>query len=230
MRVLGIVPARAGSKRLPGKNLQLLGGKTLVARAIDTALGASTVSAVAVSSDDPRVLAIARASGAIALERPSELATDTSPAVDYVRHAFDVLEAEGGARFDAVAIVQPTSPFTSTADVDATVRLLETTGADSAASVMELDHAIHPFKLKRMDEEGRLLAYLQEEGGRMAAHEIPRLYVRNGSVYVTRRDVIEAGQIIGADCRGYVMPRTRSVDINDELDLRFAEFLCASST
>ena len=126
--------------------------------------------------------------------------------------------------------MQPTSPFTTAGDIDATVALLERTKADSAVSVMELEHAVHPLKLKRMNEERRLLPYLEAEEGRMAAHELPRVYVRNGSVYATQRASIERGQILGDDCRGHLMPRSRSVDINDELDLRFAEFLCASST
>ena len=90
---------------------------------------------------------------------------------------------------------------------------------------MKLDHAIHPLKLKTLAADGRLLPYLEEERGRMAAHELPPLYVRNGSVYVTRRRVIEAGAIIGDPCVGYVMPRERSIDINDAMDLELANFL-----
>ena len=102
--------------------------------------------------------------------------------------------------------------------------LSESPQADSAVSVIELDHAIHPVKLKRLDGT-RLLPWLEEEGGRMAAHELPRLYVRNCSVYVTRRACIDRREIIGADSRAYLMPRERSIDINDELDWQFAEFL-----
>jgi CMP-N-acetylneuraminic acid synthetase len=220
---LGIVPARLGSKRLPGKNMKLVGGKPLVAWAIEAALGAKRLGEVVVSSDDPRVLEIARRyPRARALERPAELATDTTPAIDYVRHALGAL---GGA-WDAVAIVQPSSPLTLASDVDGTLDVLWRSGAPSAASVVRLDQALQPSKLKRLVGD-RLVPYLEEEGGRTAAHELPELYVRNGSVYAARRSALDAGRVIADDCRAYVMPRERSVDVNDARDLAFAEFLLA---
>ncbi|MBK8480839.1 MAG: acylneuraminate cytidylyltransferase family protein [Proteobacteria bacterium] len=224
MRVLGIIPARAGSKRLPRKNLRLLGGRPLVDWVLGAARAARALDRLIVSSDDEEVLSLAREHDpALPLRRPSELAGDTSPAIDYVQHALRALEA-GGDRFDAVAIIQPSSPFTQAGDIDGTVALLLQSGAASAVSIVELDHAIHPLKLKRLEGD-RLLPYLEEERGRMAAHELPRLFVRNCSVYVSRRAVIDGGAILGEDCRGFVMPAERSVDINTGQDLLFAEFL-----
>jgi CMP-N-acetylneuraminic acid synthetase len=228
MRTLAIVPARGGSKRVPRKNVRLLGGKPLVVRSIEAARAARLVTRVVVSSDDAEVLALARAiDPALALERPAAISGDLAPAIDYVRHALTTLE-EREPRFDAIVIVQPSSPLTLPADIDATVELLRSSGADSAVTVMKLDHAIHPVKLKRLAGD-RLLPYLEEERGRMAEHELPALYVRNCAVYASRREVIDAGQIIGNDCRAHVMPRERSVDINDELDFKFAEFLFATT-
>jgi CMP-N-acetylneuraminic acid synthetase len=224
VKVLGIIPARAGSKRVPRKNLQLLGGKPLVAWAIELGRGVTAIDRLVVSSDDDEVLAIAAGyDAALPLRRPAELAGDTSPAIDYVRHA---LAAAGDDAVDAVCILQPTSPLTVPADVEATLALLAASGAESAVTVVKLDHAIHPAKLKTLDGD-RLRPYLEEEAGRMAEHELPALYVRNGAVYATRRDVLARGRILGDDCRAHVMPRARSIDINDELDLRFAEFLLA---
>jgi CMP-N-acetylneuraminic acid synthetase len=225
LRVLGIVPARGGSKRLPRKNVRMLRGKPLVAHSIEAAQKATRITRLVVSSDDEEVLSIARGYGpALALPRPAALAGDTALAIEFVRHALETLEKAGEAAYDAVAIVQPSSPLTLTEDIDATIQLLETSGADSAVTVMELDHAIHPAKLKTMDGD-RLLPYLEQESGRMAAHQLPRLFVRNCSVYAIRRTTIEKGEIIGQDSRGYVMPRERSVDINDELDWEFVQFL-----
>jgi CMP-N,N'-diacetyllegionaminic acid synthase len=223
--VLGIIPARGGSKRITRKNVRPLAGKPLVARVIEAAREANRLDRLIVSSDDDQVLEIAaQYDSALPLRRPDELCTDTSPAIDYVRHALAMLEESDQHRFDAVAIVQPSSPFTTAADIDATIDLLEASGADSAVSVMEVSHELHPLKFKTMQGD-RLLPYFEAETGRMAAHELPRVYVRNCSVYATRRATIDAGQIIGDDCRGYVMPRERSLDINDSLDLSFAEFL-----
>ncbi len=228
MATLGIVPARAGSKRLPGKNVRLLGGKPLVAWAIEAARGARRLDRLVVSSDDERVLAVAASyEPGLPLRRPAELASDTSPSIDYVRHALSVIEERGEGPFEIVVIVQPTSPFTLPEDIDATVELLERTGADSAVTVVRLDHAVHPAKLKVMEGD-RLRPYLEDEAGRMAEHELPAVFVRNCSVYATRRHVIDRGSIIGADCRGLVMPRERSLDINEELDFRLAEVLLAA--
>lgn len=226
MRVLGIVPARGGSKRVPGKNLRVLGGRSLVARAIEACLAAKRLSRVVVSSDDARVLGIAgQYANVAALARPEAISGDRAPAIEFVRHALGELEGGGDAHYDAVAIIQPSSPFTEGADIDATTAVLEAAvDADSAVSVMELEHAIHPLKLKRL-VEGRLLPFLEAENGRMAAHELPTLYVRNCSVYVTRRAALNRGEIIGDDSRAYSMPRERSLDINDEFDWDLARFL-----
>lgn len=193
-------------------------------------MAARRLTDLVVSSDDPEVLAIAQKySEVVALKRPSELATDEAPAIGYVRHALDTLEAGGRAPYDAVVISQPSSPFTKGEDIDACVALLESAGAaHSAVSVTLIDQLIHPLKLKTIEAGGRLLPYIEEERGRMAAQQLPELYVRNGSVYASRRATIQAGSIIGDVSYGYVMPRARSVDINDEFDWRFAEFIVAS--
>lgn len=227
MKVLAIIPARAGSKRLPGKNMKLLAGKPLVQWVVEAAFEASLVDTVVVSSDDAGVLDLAeryRDRGMIALRRPTAICGDQSPASEYVQHALDQLRRAGQSDFGAVAIVQPSSPLTLPEDIDGTIRLLADSTADSAVSVVRLDHAIHPLKMKVM-EGNRLLPFLEEERGRMLDHELPPIYVRNGSVYAARVDTIRSGQIIGEDCRGYVMPPERSVDINTLKDLVFAEFL-----
>jgi len=225
-RVLGIVPARGGSKRVPRKNLRLLGGKPLVVWAIEAAMKAQRLTRVVLSSDDEQILALSRGAGAnvLALRRPDELSTDSALAIEYVHHVAAELNAMGEEVFDAVAIVQPSSPFTLGEDIDATVDLLLRSDADSAVSVMQVEHAVHPLKLKRL-EGTRLVPYLEEERGRMTEHDMPPVYVRNGSVYASRRATLERGSIIGESSRGHVMPRERSLDINDELDLAFAEFL-----
>jgi len=223
--VLCIVPARAGSKRLVGKNTKELGGKPLVQWALDAAVAAQRVDVVVASSDSDEVLALAEATpGVRALRRPVELCQDTSTAIEYVHHALGVVEGETGTHFDTVVIVQATSPFTEAADIDACIELLWRKGGDSAVSVMALDHAIHPLKLKVMHEQ-QLLPYLEEEKGRMASHEIDELYARNGSVYVSTRATVDDDDLLGAVSHGHVMPQERSIDINTPLDFAFASFL-----
>ena len=223
MRVLAVVPARGGSRRVPGKNLALLGGRTLVRRALDTTLAAGCFATVVLSSDDPAILAEADALPAVVrLARPPELATDTARSYDVVRHAVDTLEARGDGLFDAVAIVQCTSPFTSPEDVAGAVGLLERTGAESVVTVSRIEAAHHPAKLKVLDGD-RLLPFLEDDR-LMPSHELPPLWARNGSVYVFRRDVVERG-LEADDVRGYEMPTERSFDIDTARDLAIAEFL-----
>jgi len=221
MRVLGLVPARGGSSRVPGKNLLVLDGKTLVRRALETAVAAGCFDLVALSSDDDEILAEAEGLDVIALRRPAELATDTARASEFARHAIDKL-----GDFDALAIVQCTSPFTAPEDIAGAVALLERTGAESVVTVGRVEAAHHPLKLKRLEGD-RLLPYLEED--RLTpSHELPPLWVRNGSVYVFRRDVVERG-LEAEDVRGYEMPPERSFDIDTERDVAFAEFLLERS-
>jgi CMP-N,N'-diacetyllegionaminic acid synthase len=222
MNILAIIPARAGSKRLPGKNTKSLHGKPLFFYAIEAALQSKYISRIVVSSDNKEVLQLAvQYSGIQSIQRPAELSGDHSPAIDYVKHALQILKEE----FDLVVILQPSSPLTLPEDIDGTIHLLlQHPEADSSVSVMKLDHSTHPVKLKVM-QNNLLLPYLEEENGRMASHELPELYVRNCAVYVSRNNTIAKGQIVGHQCLGYLMPRERSVDINDPIDFAFAEFL-----
>jgi CMP-N-acetylneuraminic acid synthetase len=221
VHTLGVIPARGGSHRAPRKNLARLGGKTLVRRALETAVAARCFELVALSSDDEEILAEAEGLEVVSLRRPPELATETALAKDVLLHALRALD-EAANPFAAVALVQCTSPFTAPEDVAGTVALLARTGAESAVSVVRLEAAQHPLKLKRLEGD-RLLPY-QEDDRWAPSHELPPLWIRNGSVYVFRRDVVERG-LDADDVRGYEMPAERSFDIDTPRDLAFAEFL-----
>jgi CMP-N,N'-diacetyllegionaminic acid synthase len=220
MNVLGLVPARGGSRRVPRKNLERLGGRTLVRRALDTALASAAFGAVVLSSEDPEILAEADGLDAIALERPPAIAGDAARALDVALHALDVVP---GA-WDAVGIVQATSPFTAPADVAGAVAMLERTQAGSVVSVVRVEAALHPLKLKRLEGD-RLKPWLADDE-MTPSHELPELWIRNGSIYLTRAGVLRAGHIMDPDDqRAYVMPAERSFDIDTPRDLAIARFL-----
>lgn len=220
MKILGIIPARGGSSRIHRKNLRTIGGRSLVQRAIYCALASKCFSVVAVSSDDTEILdEAAKTPGVVPLYRPARIASETSLAIEYVQQAWNCL-----GYFDAFAIVQPTSPFTLPSDIDEALTLLNTPFVDSVVSVMEVEHDLHPAKFKAI-ENNRLVPYLEPEAGRMASHQLPKVYVRNGAIYASRSHVIANGQLLGPHCVPYIMPRNRSLDINDETDLAFAEFM-----
>lgn len=228
MRILGIIPAREGSKRVPKKNFRPFAGTTLTDLAIQHAQASKYITDYVVSTDSEEVLQIAEKYGEnIGLKRPVSFATDESPAIEYILHALEVLEGNDREKFDFVVILQPSSPLRTAEDIDNTIELLiNNPNADSSVSVVKVDHMIHPVKLKNMTPDKLLLPYFEEEKGRFAANELPDIYVRNCAVYVGRREGLEErGNIIGEKSIGYLMPADRSVDINEMLDFEFAEYL-----
>jgi CMP-N,N'-diacetyllegionaminic acid synthase len=207
----------------------MIQGRPLVEWTLRAALGSHLLDRVLVSSDSEEVLELAaRISPDSPLRRPDHLCLADSKAIDYVKHALGVAEAAspGGQPYSAVAILQPSSPFTRPIDIDSTISLLQRSGAESAVSVTQVPHDLHPVKFKYFDGE-QLMPLFESERDRSTPRDLPAVYVRNGSVYCTRRSTIMAGSILGESSVGYVMPREYSVDINDEFDLRFADFLAA---
>ena len=223
MRTLGLIPARGGSRRAPRKNLAQLGGMTLVRRALLTAIDSGALDAIALSSDDPEILAEAEGLDVIALHRPGELATDRALAFDVARHALRAVEDAEHEPFDALALVQCTTPFTAPADISGAVEPLNASGAGSVVTVARIDDTVHPLKLKLL-EGNRLTPYLRDDA-LTPSHDLPELWSRNGAVYASRRAVLEAGILVAADALGYPMPPERSLDVNTPLDLAFARFL-----
>lgn len=227
MRVLGVVPARGGSKGVPRKNIRDLGGRPLIVHTIDAAR-ASRIDRVVLSTDDEEIAAVAVEAGAeVPFRRPADLASDTASSLHVVQHALLACEAEEAARYDAVMMLQPTAPFRLAADIDLAIERLELTGADSVISVVDVG-GHHPARMKFVDRDGRLVDPPFAEGREnQNRQELEPMVIRNGAIYLTRRDVLVGGSFKGADCRGLVIPATRSVNIDTELDLRWAAWLLA---
>ncbi len=226
-KILGIIPARGGSKRVPQKNFRPFAGTTLTDLAIRQALETTRLDTIVVNSDAPEIAQIAsqyKDRGVQFLKRPGILATDESPAIDYMLQTLDHLGA-AGEHYDLVVIIQPSSPLRSGKDIDRTIQmLLDNDDADSAVSVVRLPHMIHPHKIKKM-EGAQLIPWLVDEQGKTAAHELPALYVRNCAVYVFRTENLRNAITYGNMSLGYLMPPETSVDINDMLDFEFANYL-----
>lgn len=219
--ILAIVTARSGSKRLPGKNLKTLGGKSLLAWTIEAARRAGTIDRTIVSSDDPEIIAAALACGAeVPFIRPRELATDTATSLDVVGHALDSI----GEFFDMFVLLQPTSPLRQTNDIDEAVRFCLEKGAPACVSVTPT--AKPPQWIYRASADARIVP-LTTQDSETAESETVML---NGAIYVAQTDWFRLNQaFISPETVGYLMPRERSVDIDDELDLILAEALLAAS-
>lgn len=226
MKVLAIIPAREGSKRVPQKNFRAFADTTLVDLTIKQAQESSLITLCVVSSDSQNVLDIAsQYSDIIALKRPLEFSNDLSPAIDYVRHALKKCESNVSP-FDMVVILQPSSPFRSSSDIDTCIQLLSNhQEASSCVSVVKVEHMVHPVKLKKLNGI-KLEPYIEEEAGRFASQELPEVYVRNCAVYATwRKDLEIRNDVIGMHSIAHVMQEFSSIDINTMLDFEFAEHL-----
>ncbi|MGH7775159.1 MAG: cytidylyltransferase domain-containing protein [Candidatus Binatia bacterium] len=222
MRVLGIIPARGGSKEVPRKNIRMVAGRPLIAYTIEAAKGSRLLTDFVTSTEDLEIATVAKELGSPLLMRPKELAADDSPMLTVVQHALTALESDT-VRFDYVTLLQPTTPQRFSEDIDAALTLLIQTGADSVVSVYQVsDH--HPARMYRL-VNGRLVPYDSEPTDRLR-QGLPAVYHRNGAIYACRRALIkEKGTLVGLDTRPYIMPRGRSINIDDELDLVLADLL-----
>jgi CMP-N-acetylneuraminic acid synthetase len=218
LEVIGLIPAREGSKGIPRKNLVPVAGKPLLAWTIEAAQGSSTVTRTVVSTDWDEAATLAGELGAEVLGRPRKLATDDTPMLDVVRHALGEL-----GPCDVLVLLQPTSPLRRAEHVDGAVRLLLESGADSVLSVVEVPHQFRPGKLMAI-EDGRLVRLGWDPPDR---HGGAPLYARNGPGVLALRPERLGADLYGGDCRPYVMELRDSVDIDGPDDLRLAEFLLA---
>jgi CMP-N-acetylneuraminic acid synthetase len=221
MRVLGLIPARGGSKGIPGKNVRLLGGRPLLAWTAATALASRRLSRVVLSTDDEGIAAAGRCCGLdVPFLRPAELARDDTPTLPVVRHALETLD-DG---FEAVCLLQPTSPFRRAEDVDACIAMLEERELDSVVSVLPVPPEHNPCWVYFEDGAGLLRLATGEEQPIPRRQELPPAFHRDGSVYVIRRDVVMQGSLYGRRLGGYVMPDAgRSVNLDTPADWERAE-------
>jgi len=220
--VVAIIPARGGSKGIPGKNTQEIVGKPLIAYTIEAALQSRKIQRTIVSTDDEEIASIARSLGAeVPFIRPKELARADIPTLLVVQHAVKYLEGAGKHDVDVVVLLQPTSPLRDTNRIDEAVEKLLRTGADSVVTVCEVKH--HPFWSFTVKGD-RLYRFLESRTTITRRQDLPAIYALNGAVYVTRRNTLfEQNAIFGRDTRAIVMLPEESVDIDDYFDLFIAE-------
>jgi CMP-N,N'-diacetyllegionaminic acid synthase len=230
LRVMGLIPARGGSKGIAGKNLAPLNGRPLVAWTVEAARG-SRLDRVVVSSDDPDIIRAATADGTVEAPfvRPPELAADETPAIDVVLHAVSWMADQGGYRPDAVMLLQPTSPLRTRRHIDEAIDTFERTGADSLVSVVRTPHAMVPESVMRVDTSGWLQPYVALDDRANLRQRKPVYYARNGAaIYLVRRDVLlQRRSLYGERIAPYVMDREESVDIDERFDLELAAWLMA---
>jgi len=212
--VVALIPARGGSKGILRKNLALLARRPLLQWALDAARAAETVTRIVVSTDDDEIAAAA--GDAEILRRPKELAEDETPMLDVIRHAVRELGTP-----DVIVLLQPTSPLRRAEHIDAAVRLLLETGADTVVSVVEVPHRYDPDALMELEPSGRLIVRSQPA----TRQQQPRLYARNGPAVLALRPERLGDVLYGGDVRAYVMPERDSLDVDTPEDLELAAIM-----
>jgi CMP-N-acetylneuraminic acid synthetase len=228
--VLAVVPARGGSKSVPGKNLRLLDGKPLVAHQVEAALAADHVTEVIVSTDDKDIADAARDAGAnVPFMRPPELATDDVPAIAAFEHAAECWQDEHGTPTYTLGL-QPTSPFNTSADIDAAVEMIRRTGCDSVVSVERVTET-HPYRAYRLEGdrikpiEGITVTEPDQRQDR------PDVYGFTGAIYLRRTELLFEWDMsdfaLGEDMRAVVQSGRSTVEIDTEFQLQLARALAA---
>lgn len=230
MRVLGLIVARGGSKGVPRKNVRLLAGRPLIAWTAEAALAATRLDRVMISTDDAEIAAVAGEYGVDApFARPPELARDDTPTLPVVQHALRTLTAAGD-RYDAVCLLQPTSPFRSAGTIDRCIEVLATSGADAVVTVLPVPPEHNPHWVYFRDGNGSLRLSTGESQPIPRRQALPPAYHREGSVYVTRSEVVLSREsLYGERVLGVEVDPAYSVNIDTPADWERAEALAIRS-
>lgn len=220
-KVLAIIPARGGSKGLPGKNLRMLGGRPLVAWPVAAALGAASVNRVIISTDDTLIAEAARSAGAdVPFMRPAYLADDKASSMDVVLHALDTLALQG-QEYDYVVLLEPTSPLTESQDVMAALSRLQAARdfADAIVGICRVE-AMHPEYDVRRGLQGLISPYAAADFKSLRRRqEIEELYFLEGSLYISRVEPFRHYKTFYHERTiGYEVPRWKSLEVDDLFD------------
>ncbi len=229
MRVLGLIPARGGSKGIPRKNIRLLAGKPLLAYTASAALAATRPARVILSTEDAEIAAVGRACGLdVPFLRPAALAQDDTPTLPVVQHALRELAAVGDL-YDAVCLLQPTHPLRTAATIDACVDLLAAGTADSVVTVLPVPAEYHPAWVYFAAADGALHLSNGAATPPPRRQDLPPAFHREGSVYVTRTTVVLAGDsLYGTRLLGYPVTGLPSVNLDTADDWARAEVWLAA--
>ncbi len=231
--VLGIIPARGGSKSIPGKNIKPIAGKPLIAWMIEAAKGSKHLTRIIVSTDDEKIANVAREHGAeVPFMRPKELAQDLSTDVDFLTHALETLKAKEGYAPDIVVRLPPTSPLCTASYIDEGIeKLLADDSLDAVRPIHEAPK--HPYKLWKISaDEKHLEPFLPksftgfDEPYNLPRQMFPKVYVHTGAMDIMRRDTILKLKSTSGKKLGYFFMRPEdSINIDSPLDFEIAEIL-----
>ena len=226
MNILGLIPARGGSKTIPRKNIISLYGKPLLAYTCKAALGSQKLTRVILNTDDQEIAEAGRQYGVeTPFIRPVDLAGDETPILPVIKNTIEWLEEVEDFFTDMVVLLQPTSPLRTSTHIDTALSLFLDSDADTLVSIQEVPHQNKPVSLMQVDDQGYLRPY-QEGEMLLRRQDKPQVYARNGpAILITLRSVLDSGRIYGNKVLPYKMGKLESIDIDDENDLALVEAL-----
>ena len=225
MKILGLIPARGGSKGIPGKNIKLLGGKPLLEYTVEAAKASKLLSRVILSSDDKEIIAVAEHLDLeVPFIRPSNLALDNTPSIEVVKQALKFFE-EKGEKFDAVCLLQVTTPFRKHELIDRAIGKFIKGNFDSLISVREVPAEYNPHWIFE-EKEGMLKISTGENEIISRRQELPKAYHRDGAIYITRTSEILQNDSLYGNNIGFIdTTGSPFVNIDEPADWEFAEEL-----
>lgn len=229
MKILGLIPARGGSKGVPKKNIRLLGGKPLLAYSIESAENATLLDTAVVSTDSEEIYAIAAQYGCTPpFVRPDDLAQDNSSSLAVVQHAIAHFEAQD-IFFDAVCLLQPTTPFRESGFIDRAIKKFIHSNADSLVSVLPVPHEYNPHWVFETNPEGLLNIATGEKNIISRRQDLPKAFHRDGSVYITKTSIIKNGSLYGNSVAFIESDASFHVNIDTPEDWERAEAIWKNS-
>jgi CMP-N,N'-diacetyllegionaminic acid synthase len=222
LRVIAVIPARGGSKSIPRKNIKPLAGKPLILWSIEAAKNTPEIDRVIVSTDDPSIADIARKGGAEVYTRPAHLATDEALVIDALRDLISTLEAEG-EKHAMMVLLEPTCPLRTVEDISACLNVLAG-GYESVATFKEAD--LNPHRAWTLTDNGPEV-FVPGAIPWLPRQKLPRVHQLNGAVYAFKTASLgsEGRAMLFGKCGAVLMPKERSVDIDEEIDFEFIETL-----
>lgn len=222
VKYLAVIPARGGSKRIPRKNLVDLNGKPLIAYTIEAAVNSSRITRTVVSTEDKEIASYSLKYGVeVPFVRPLELAQDDSSILEVLDHAFKTLDSKANP-IKAIILLQPTSPFRNSKNIDEAITLFEKTRADTVTAVCYPGESpFYAWKIVR----GKLVSLFPLNNQSTPRSKLPVTVMENGAIYIVRRSVVAKGRLYGKKVVPYIMGRESSVDIDEPIDLLWARFL-----
>ena len=220
--MIAIIPARGGSKGLPGKNIRNLYGKPLIAYTIEAALKSTYIEEVILSTDSQEIANVGLQYGVkVPFLRPAKLASDNALAIDNYIFTIEKLESMSNKEIRSIMVLQPTSPLRNTQDIDLAIDLFNSKNADSVISYTEEAHPISWHKY--ISQDGHLIDILNSSIKNRQAYRVS--YYPNGAIYIFKKELLLQGKYYNDNSLAYIMPRNRSVDIDTLEDFKYAEYL-----